>query len=115
MGPGEEADINRADELLAEHQPKTVIADKGYDADPLVETIRQRGSLPVIPSRSHRTQPRKYSKKRYKTRNLIERFVNRIKHYRRIATRYEKTARNFLAFIHLASSLVMLGVTVNTT
>lgn len=115
LGPGEEADINRADELLAQHQPKAVIADKGYDADDLVETIRQRGALAVIPPRRNRTKPRKFSKQRYKTRNLVERFVNRIKHYRRIATRYEKTARNFLAFVHLASSLVMLGVTVNMT
>jgi transposase len=68
----------------------------------------------VIPPRSNRKQPRKYSKRQYKTRNLVERFVNRIKHYRRVATRYEKTARNFLAFVHLASFLVTMGVTVNT-
>ena len=51
----------------------------------------------------------------YKRRNLIERLVNRLKHYRRVAARYEKTARNFLAFAHLASALVMLSVTVTTT
>jgi transposase len=58
--------------------------------------------------------PCKFSKRRYKTRNLVERFVNRIKHHRRVATRYEKTARNFLAFVQLASFLVTMGVTVNT-
>jgi transposase len=100
--------------LLAEHKPKAVIADKGYDADDLVQEIHRRGAQAVIPPRSNRKQPRKYSKRRYKTRNLVERFVNRIKHYRRVATRYEKTARNFLAFVHLASFLVTMGVTVNT-
>lgn len=115
LGPGEEHDVTRADELLAEHQPKAVIADKGYDADELVETIRERGAQAVIPPRNNRKSPRKFSQRLYQNRNLVERFVNRIKHYRRIATRYEKTARNYLAFAHLAASLVMLGVTVNMT
>jgi len=114
LGPGEEHDITRAEELLAEHEPNAVIADKGYDSDELVQTIRQRGAQAVIPPRSNRKQPRKFSKRRYKNRNLVERFVNRIKHYRRIATRYEKTARNYLAFVHLASFLITMGVTVNT-
>jgi transposase len=98
--------------LLAEHKPKAVIADKSYDADDLVQEIHQRGAQAVIPPRSNRKQPHKYSKSRYKTRNLMERIVNWIKHYRRVATRYEKTARNFLAFVHLASFLVIMGVTV---
>lgn len=115
LGPGEEHDVTRAEELLAEHKPQAVIADKGYDSDPLVESIHERGAQAVIPPRSNRKAPRKFSKRLYKTRNLVERFVNRIKHYRRIATRYEKSARNYLAFVHLGASLVMLGVTVNMT
>lgn len=115
LGPGEEHDIVRAEELLAEHQPEFVIADKGYDADELVEKLRRRGAKPVIPSRSNRKRPRPYNRRLYRSRNLIERFVNRIKHYRRVATRYEKTARNFLAFVHLAASLVTMGATVNIT
>jgi transposase len=115
LGPGEEHDVTRAGDLLASHEPRAVIADKGYDADQLVETICSRGAQAVIPPRSNRTKPRKFSKSLYKERNLVERFVNRIKHYRRIATRYEKTARNYLAFAHLAASLVMLGVTANMT
>jgi transposase len=114
LGPGQEHDVTRAEELLGQHEPKAVIADKGYDADELVQTICQRGAQAVIPPRSNRKQPRKYIKRRYKSRNLVERFVNRIKHYRRVATRYEKTARNYLAFAHLASFLVTMGVTVNT-
>jgi transposase len=114
LGPGEQHDVTRAEELLAEHEPRAVIADKGYGADELVRTIHQRGAQVVIPPRSSRRQPRKYSKRRYKSRNLVERSVNRIKHYRRVATRYEKTAWNYLAFVHLASFLATLGVTVNT-
>jgi transposase len=115
LGPGEEHDVTRAEELLAEHHPQVVIADKGYDADELVEKIRRRGAKAVIPSRSNRKRPRPFNRQQYRSRNLVERFVNRIKHYRRVATRYEKTARNFLGFVQLAASLVTMGVTVNIT
>jgi transposase len=90
-----------------------VIADKGYDSNELIERIQARGAKVVIPPRSNRLVQRPFSKRLYRTRNVIERFVNRIKHYRRIAMRFEKTARNYLAFVHLAASLVMMGATVN--
>ena len=115
LGPGQEHDVLRGEELLASHEPKYVIADKGYDSDALVEVIAEHGAKAVIPPRSNRNEKRRYSKRRYKTRNLVERFFNRIKHYRRIATRYEKTARNYLTFVNLVAALVSLGVTVNTT
>jgi putative transposase len=115
LGPGEEHDVTRAEELLGKYQPEAVIADKGYDSDELIDGIRRRGAKPIIPPRSNRRRRRRFDKRAYKTRNLVERFVNRIKHYRRIATRYEKTARNYLSFVHLASGLVILGVTVNMT
>ena len=76
--------------------------------------VRKRGAEAVIPPRSNRTSKRRWDRRKYKLRNLAERFINRLKHYRRIATRYEKTARNYLAFVHLTSALTMLGVTVNT-
>ena len=90
-----------------------MIADKGYDSNELIERIQARGAKVVIPPRSNRLVQRPFSKRLYRTRNVIERFVNRIKHYRRIAMRFEKTARNYLAFVHLAASLVMMGATVN--
>jgi transposase len=99
---------------VGEHRPDAVIADKGYDSDAFVGFLEDRHVEPVIPPLRCRTVQRRYSKRKYKQRNLIERFLNRIKHYRRIATRYEKTARNFLAFAQLASTLVTLGVNVNT-
>ena len=115
LGPGQEADVIRGEELLASHEPEFVIADKGYDSDKLVEAIARHGAKAVIPPRSNRNTQRRYSKRRYKQRNLVERFINRLKHYRRIATRYEKTARNYLTFVNLAATLLSLGVIVNTT
>jgi hypothetical protein len=77
---GEEYGVNLAEDLLAEHQPKAEIADEGCGADELVTRICQRGAQAAIPPRSNRKQPRKLSKRRYNSRNLMERFVNRIKH-----------------------------------
>jgi transposase len=107
--------VTRADELLADYQPAAVIADKAYDADAFLARIHERKAEVVIPPLKVRKVQRRYNRRKYKQRNLIERFVNRLKHYRRVATRYEKTARNFLAFACLASTLVTLGVNVNTT
>ncbi len=101
--------------MLGDHQPRAVIADKGYDADAFLELVSARDAQAVIPPTKNRTVQRRYNKRKYKKRNLIERLINRLKHYRRVATRYEKTARNFLAFAHLATTLVTLGANVNTT
>ena len=67
----------------------------------------------VIPSRSYRKQPRDYDRLRYRERNIVERFINKIKWYRRIFTRYEKLARRFMAFLHFASTLFWLEQNVN--
>ncbi len=91
--------------LDAEH----VIADKGYDSDELVGVIEAGGAKAVIPPRSNRKKPRDYDKHLYKERNLVERFLNKVKNCRRVATRYEKTARNYMAFWHLASIMVLLA------
>lgn len=91
--------------IEAEH----VIADKGYDSAGLVRVIGAGGARAVIPPRSNRKEPRAYDEHLYKERNLVERFLNKVKHCRRIATRYEKTARNYLAFWQLASTMVLLA------
>jgi transposase len=85
-----------------------VIADKGYDSRAVVEAIESRGAEAVIPSLSNRAQQRDYDRDRYRDRNLAERFWFKVKQYRRVATRYEKTARNFLAFVHVASIMILL-------
>jgi transposase len=108
LTPGQRADVTQAEALLEGYSPEAVIADKGYDSDALVGSIESRGSVAVIPPKKNRIAPRSYDKHLYKVRNLVERFMNRIKQFRRVATRYEKTARNFLAFVQVASTLVLL-------
>jgi len=100
--------VTQADALLGDHPVEVVIADKGYDSDPLAARIEARGAEAVIPPRAKRAQPRVYDRERYKDRNLGERFWHRAKQFRRVATRYEKTARNFLAFVQVAAIMVLL-------
>jgi len=76
-----------------------VIADKGYDADALVERIKAQQAEAIIPPRSNRKTPRDYDRHRYKARNLVERFFNQLKQFRRVATRYEKLASHFAAMV----------------
>lgn len=105
LTPGQAHDMTQASRLLAEHNPHYLIADKGYDSDAFIRQIKSRGSTPVIPSRAGRTVARRLLRRQYRRRNHVERFINRIKHFRRVATRYEKTARNFLGFVQLAALL----------
>lgn len=100
---GQEHDVTQASRLLADHKPHYVIGDKAYDSDEFLQQIEERGSTAVIPARSGRTVERRLLRRQYRRRHQAERFVNRIKHFRRIATRYEKTARNFFGFVQLAA------------
>lgn len=96
--------------LLPDLQADVVIADKAYDADKrVIEPMQQAGKEVVIPPKSNRKNPRRYDKDLYKARHLIENFFGKLKQFRAIATRYDKTARNFLAAIHLASTVVWLA------
>ena len=106
---GQLSDIGQAGALIKDQPAEFIVADKGYDSDAFVETIRAQGSQAVIPPRSNRLNPRAFDRHIYKDRNLIERFFCRIKQFRRIATRYDKTARNFLGAIHLAATVVWLA------
>ena len=105
---GQVADVTQAENLLDGLHTKVVIGDKGYDSKDLVDKIRAKGAEAVIPSRGNAKEPRKYDREQYKDRNLVERFWHRLKQYRRVATRYEKTARNFMGFILVASIMVLL-------
>ena len=109
MTAGQAADVTQAEALVADQEAGHVIADKGYDSAKLVEAIEAGGAVAVIPPRSNRKQPRDYDRHLYKERNLVERFINRVKQCRRVATRYDKTARNYLAFWQLASIMVLLA------
>ena len=94
--------------LLQGHRATAVLADKGYDADYVVEAIRGMGAEVVIPARSHRKTPRDYDRHLYKERNLIERMFNLLKHFLRVSTRYDKTALSFISFLHLAGAYLWL-------
>ncbi|WP_085954621.1 IS5 family transposase [Paraburkholderia hospita] len=99
---GQVADISCAAQLVEHLRTGAVIADKGYDSDAFVQEIRATGAKVVIPPRSNRKTKRRYDRELYRTRNLVERFFNRIKHFRRVSTRYDKLADSYLAFASLA-------------
>ena len=87
-----------ADHLLAEMEAGTLIADEAFDADArVIEPLAARGKKTVIPSKANRRKPRRFDGHLYKARHQIENFFAKLKQYRAIATRYGKTARNFLA------------------
>lgn len=94
--------------MLEGLQAGAVLADKGYDSESIVRFIMESGTKVVIPPKSNRNDPRECDYALYKERNLIERFFNRIKHYRAIATRYAKKACNFLGLINLVAMVVWL-------
>jgi transposase len=108
LTPGQAADVTQAGALLEDVPAAVVIADKGYDSKAVVERIETRGAEAVIPSRKRSKQPRAYDRERYKDRSLVERFWQKVKQYRRVATRYEKTARNFMGFVLVAAIMVLL-------
>jgi transposase len=85
-----------------------VIGDRGSDSQAVVQAIEARGGAAVIPSPKDRKVQRNYDRERYKGRNLVERFWAKVKPYRRVATRYEKTARSFLAMAQVASIMILL-------
>ncbi|BFU92541.1 MAG: hypothetical protein NTAFB01_37280 [Nitrospira sp.] len=113
---GEAADCNAYETLidLAEHQPKALLADKGYDSNAIHNDLKRRGIKPVMSPRSNRKTPIRYNKKLYKARNGIERHFGFLKHNRRIATRYDKAAASCFAFLCLAAIKIQLKSFVHT-
>jgi transposase len=110
LTPGQACDLDGSDILLPGLEAKTILADKAYDADGrVIEPLLAEGKEIVIPSKKNRTEPRTIDKELYKARHLIENFFCKLKQFRAIATRYEKTARNFLAAIHLAAVTIWLN------
>jgi transposase len=108
LSPGQDADVTHAKELLGDHKPDAVLCDKAYDSDDLVEDVEARGAEAVIPPKKNRVEPRSYDKDLYRERNKVERCVGLLKQCRRVATRYEKTARNFLGMVLLAATTIWL-------
>ncbi len=96
--------------IRPEIQSEIVIADKAFSAEErVILPLRKIGKGIVIPSKAKAKEPREYDKHLYKSRHLIENFFAKLKQYRGIATRYDKTARNFLCAVYLAASVIWLN------
>jgi transposase len=106
---GQAHELTCAAPLLDAVNPGALLGDKAFDADPFVDTLVERDITPVIPPKANRTAPRSCDFALYCERNLIERFFNKLKHFRAIATRYDKLARNFLAGVQIACSIILLN------
>jgi transposase len=107
LSGGDAHDCPVAAHLVRKVKPsKHMLGDKAYDSAELREKLRERGTKAVIPNRSCRKQPFSFNKRLYKARWLIEYAFSRLKDFRRIATRYDRLARNYLASVRLAAVLV---------
>ncbi|WP_265414968.1 IS5 family transposase [Oceanisphaera profunda] len=103
------SEYDQAEALLDGFTPSQVLADKGYDSDAFVESIQSVGAEAVIPSRRNRLEPRPLDRHVYKDRNLVERFFQKLKQFRRIATRYERLAKNYQSMLSLVSAVIWLA------
>lgn len=110
LSGGQVHDLVGADHLLPDMQANTLLADKAFDADERVlEPLAAAGKTAVIPPRGNRKDQRDYDRDLFKARHAIENFFAKLKQFRAIATRYDKTARNFLAGVHLAATVIWLN------
>jgi len=113
LTPGQASDAKEFDTVFLKlpegFSPERGIMDKAYDSNAIRQTLRESEIVPVIPPRKNRTTSINYDEDHYKQRNRVERFIGRIKQFRRIATRYEKLSEMFLAFIHIVSVYVFLS------
>lgn len=100
--------MTQAEALLAGYAPERVIADKAYDSEGVLLKVADMGAEAVIPSRAGRKEARDYDKQFYRERHLVECFINKLKHFRRIFSRFDKLARNYFAFLQFASTLIWL-------
>jgi transposase len=105
---GQRHDITQAQALIEGLEAEKVIADKAFDKDEFRQFILQSGAIPVIPPRTNRKELYDYDEHLYKERHLIECFINKLKHYRRIFSRFDKLAHHFLSFVSFASALIWL-------
>jgi transposase len=108
LSPGQNNDITQAHQLIDGLDGAFVIADTAYDADHFREAVAAKKANSVIPSHPSRSMPHPLDKDLYRERHLVECCINKLKNFRRVATRYEKTARNFLAMVTVAAIVVWL-------
>lgn len=108
LSAGQRHEISQAEALIEGVLRSIVIGDKGYDSNAFVETLKAKECPCVIPPKRNRLNPRDYDEHLYKERHLIECFFGKIKHFRRIFSRFDKTASSFLAFLHFVSAFIWL-------
>lgn len=104
--PGQTSDITQAHALIANLPAKHVLADRAYDADHFRDAVAKAQAQAVIPSSRSRAMRIEHDRDIYTERNLVERFFNKAKHFRRIATRYEQTARAYLSMVQLVAAVI---------
>jgi len=109
LSPGQDHDLTCAEPLIEGVSPSALIADKAFDADAFIDALNDRAIVPVIPPKSNRKTPRSCDFPLYRERNLVERFFNKIKHFRAIATRYDKLAKTFLAGVRLVYVAILIN------
>ena len=109
LTPGQASEYGQAEALIEGFDFEAVLADKGYDSDAFVEVIQRRGAEAIIPSKKNRLNPRSLDRHLYKARNLVERFLQKLKQFRRVATRYDRLARNYQSMLSLVSAVIWLA------
>jgi|SaaInl8_200m_RNA_FD_contig_71_803291_length_920_multi_2_in_0_out_0_2 transposase len=105
---GQAADVTQAYTLIEGVKANYALMDKAYDADKLIEQLKQQGIIPVIPPKSNRKEQRDYDKHIYKERSLVECFIGKLKQFRRVFSRFEKWSKNYMAFVQFAATLIWL-------
>lgn len=105
---GQRHDILKAEDLIEGYQSERVIADKSYDSDAFRAAIRLSGAEAVIPPRSNRKEQYEYDRHLYKERHLVECLINKMKHYRRVFSRFDKLAQRYLGFLAFVGALIWL-------
>ena len=108
LTPGQAADAPQIPLLFDQFSPSIAILDKAYDTNAVLEFFESQGTIPVIPPKANRVVQREYDREIYKERNLVERFIGKIKQFRRVFSRFDKYARTYLHFIHFACVLISL-------
>lgn len=108
LTPGQRGDAPLAPALLAGLTPRRVLADKAYDSNAIRALVAEMGAEAVIPCNPTRKQPIPYDFEAYKARNTVERCFNKLKHFRRIATRYDRRAAHFVSFVFLACAMLWM-------
>ena len=108
LTPGQRHEVTQARSLLAGFRDANILADRGYDSQQLVDYVENQGCVAVIPSRKNRKVQREYDEHLYKERHLVEIFFNKIKHFRRVFSRFEKKAASYMGFLAFASTILWL-------